>query len=137
MQRTTRLLFLGGVILLLLVICWILLSIYNAIEAEKTLHAYYIVIDLCTRYAATNSGKWPSSWQDLINLKPTIETGGWAWPRDVSQIQERITIDFSVTPDRLIKTDPRSFTAIQQLGPNFGPDETRVIALQSELRKSL
>jgi hypothetical protein len=100
---------------------WCLYSAVTvSLEAEKTLGAYWMVLDLVSTHVQKTSGEWPRSWDDLRKLSPSRETHGWKWPRDLKEIQKRIRIDFSVTCADVATQDPDSFHAIEQIGPNYG-----------------
>jgi hypothetical protein len=94
-------------------------GISNSLEAEKTLHAFRMVVNLVSTHVKNTSGQWPRSWDDLRRLS-TSGAAGWQWPRDIEKTQERIEIDFSATCAEVGKEDPENFRAIRQLGPNYG-----------------
>ena len=91
-----------------------------SLEAEKTLGAYWMVLDLVSTHVKKTSGEWPRSWDDLRKFSPSRETHGWKWPRDLEEIRKRIRIDFSVTCADVAKQDADNFHAIEQVGPNYG-----------------
>ena len=98
-------------------------SYRESIEAEETLHAYYLVMDVVTVFVKANEGTWPKSWDELKSVSPAREHAVWAWPDDLSQIAQRVEVDFGVIPDW---SEPESFSAIRQLGPRYGPDKVWV-----------
>ena len=107
---------------------WCLYSAVTvSLEAEKTLGAYWMVLDLVSTHVKRTSGEWPRSWDDLQKLSPSRETHGWKWPRDLEEIQKRIRIDFSVKCAEVAKQSPGSFHAIEQIGPNYGSYRSQVL----------
>jgi hypothetical protein len=106
---------------------WRLYSgVRSSLEAEKTLHAYRLVLDLVSTHIDKTPGQWPRSWDDLRRLSPSRESM-WKWPSDIDEIQKRIRIDFSLTIADVAKQNPDSFHAIQQIGPNYGSDDSHIL----------
>jgi hypothetical protein len=91
-----------------------------ALEAERTLHACRMVLDLIAVHVEKTSGQWPRSWDDLRELTCANESCGWKWPRDLDDIRKRIRVDFSLTCIDVAKQAPDSFQAVEQIGPNYG-----------------
>jgi hypothetical protein len=107
---------------------WCLYSgVSVSLEAEKTLHAYGMVLDLVSTYVEKTSGQWPRNWDDLRQLSTSRESCGWQWPRDLEEIQKRILCDFSVTCSEVAKQNPEDFHAIEQIGPNYGSYDSQVL----------
>jgi hypothetical protein len=109
---------------------WCLYSgVSFSLEAEKTLHAYGMVLDLVSTYVEKTSGQWPRSWDDLRQLSTSRESCGWEWPRDLEEIQKRIRCDFSVTCAEVAKQSPDDFHAVEQIGPNYGSYDSQVLII--------
>jgi hypothetical protein len=106
---------------------WCLYSgVTCSLEAERTLHAYGMVLDLVSTHMEKTSGQWPRSWDDLRQL-PHSEVCGWQWPRDLEDIQKRVRCDFSVTCAEVAKQSPDNFHAVEQIGPNYGCYDSQVL----------
>src|SRR5437868_383648 len=76
-------------------------TINRSLEAERTLHAYSLTLDLTSVYCASHPGMWPRGWDDLINLKPLREHPIWQWPKDIAEIQSRIDVDFTTSLEQV------------------------------------
>jgi len=63
-------------------------------------------------------GEWPTSWKELECVSASIE-GVYSWPRDSSEIQTYVEIDFNVTLDELANQDLDEFRAIRPRGPAY------------------
>lgn len=105
----------------------------ESIEAEKTLHAYYLVLDILMVYAQSNDGRWPQKWDDLKGVTPERKHPIWIWPNDLASISQRVEVDFGWIPDG--DTVPTRFYAVRQLGPNYGPDDAWIKELLSYVNK--
>jgi hypothetical protein len=103
--------------------------VHISLEAERTLHAYYAVIDVLRVYLQENSGRWPTSWDEMATVELGDLGGGFAWPRDRGQIENRVFVDFSVTGAAVGKMDAEHFSVVQPLGPNYGPREENIAEL--------
>lgn len=112
-------------------------AVRAALDAEHTLHAYRLALELTNRYQETHAGEWPPDWKALEQL-PYERGGMWEWPDDLAEIQERITIDFAANPRDVAELTPAEFTAISQRQPNFpGSSDPHVEQLIDGLRNSL
>jgi len=110
-------------------------SIRVSLDAEVTLHAYELVLDVLDDYLAQNGGRWPRSWDDLIQIRHD-GFAGRRWPEDVAQVKKRIRIDFDLTTDEVIGMDIEHFTAVTQIGPNYGPHEGFLAKFLYDARRS-
>ena len=90
-------------------------------EAETTLHAFALVLDVVGKHICAHSGQWPDSWDDLAKTSPARNHPSFLWPDDVVKIRKRIRIHFGVTTADVIATGKDQFTAVEQIGPNYGP----------------
>jgi hypothetical protein len=91
-------------------------------EAQYTRSAYFLVLDVLGDYLAQNRGKWPKSWDDLVQV-PNSGVSDFKWPEDVARIQKRIRIDFDLTTPDVISAGITHFTAVMQVHePNYGAD---------------
>jgi hypothetical protein len=97
-----------------------------SLEAEKTFHAYDLVIHVLARYLRANSGRWPKSWEDLAATVQSEAPAVFNWPADIREIQRRVRIDFELTTARVASMDEDHFTAVEQMGPNYGRDKGRI-----------
>jgi hypothetical protein len=111
-------------------------SAMYALQAEKTLQAYRLVMDLLCVYVQTSSGDWPQNWNDLRSASHAQQNGMWRWPQDSEEIQERISLDFGVRCEDIAAMDPQEFQVVQQTEPNYGPDEFLIRRLLQACRQS-
>jgi hypothetical protein len=117
-------------------VCIVSWPIYVSLQAESTLGAYYMTLEVLTAYAARNSGRWPQSWDDLRDVRHGNVIGGWSWPDDIDTIQDRVHIDFAISGDEVASSTPEHFTAVKLIGPNYGPDTGRVRTLIDTIRQA-
>ncbi len=127
---------LGCLVAVSMVVIAVWRSVQVSLEAEKTLGGYLLVLDALTIYVSENTGQWPQSWEDLATASPREEYAGWSWPRDIREIRKRIWIDFSTSAHELASASPEQFTAVKQIGPNYGPREGKINVLLQAIRES-
>lgn len=106
----------------------------TAVQAERTLHANELVLRVLTAYVETTDGDWPTSWDDLVQTVPAESRSMWKWPDDLAALKQRVRINFDVTTDEVLKMKPGHFTAVEQIGPNYGPSEAAILDLQDVIR---
>jgi hypothetical protein len=119
---------------LLIIVSLIARSAIIALDAEKTLHAYFLVLDVVAEYCNSHSGIWPKSWDDLTQARPSRDHSIWTWPKDASQIEERITINFQTTLSEVLTTDPSEFRAISQRDPSYSITPAEIAAFISSIK---
>jgi hypothetical protein len=130
-----------AVILTLLVIagalgvCWLYHGVAASLEAEGTLQAYMVVLDVLRVYMAENPGKWPKSWEDIKGIQPGNPGGMFRWPADITEYRKRVRINFTLTRADVAAMSVDNFSAVQQTYPNHGPREGMIQALLEESRK--
>ncbi len=100
-------------------------AIRLSLEAEKTLHAHLLVMDVVGVYVH-NSGQWPRDWDSMYSVIPSRPHGVWNWPTDAAEIRKRVIVDFSTSSADVARQTPASFSAIEQVAPNFGDDPNAV-----------
>ncbi len=105
------------------VICWRVVS--DSLNAENTLHAYNLVLDIVAEYIKAN-GKWPDSWEALAKTPPALTHRVWNWPSDIKEIRRRVRIDFSRQLQEVANTHEDSFDAVEQVGPQYGGNEAAI-----------
>lgn len=100
-------------------------SAYVAIQladhAERALHACILMTDVLEDYVIATDGRWPASWDDLQSTVPTFESRSmiYSWPKDRSDLEQFVTIDFAARPELLAVASPEDFKAIQPIGSCF------------------
>src|SRR5207249_4806547 len=62
-------------------------------------------------------------WEDLTPYFPELPTSSFRWPQDIQEFRKRIFIDFGLKRAQVAAMDVDTFSAVQQIGPNYGPDE--------------
>lgn len=108
-----------------------------ALDAERTLHAFYCVLEVTDLYQKSHQGEWPPDWRALEQI-PSDREGMWNWPEDSAEIQQRITIDFNVKPEDIAAMSADEFRAIRQREPCFPTSaDWRVQALINANRERL
>jgi len=113
----------SGVLLLCFLVwvtIWSCRSIDVSLEAEKTLHAYRLVLDLLEAYLHRHPGKWPESWEDLATIRINEPSAIYKWPNDIADVRNRVKIDFELTANDIASMSSQDFPAVKQLGPNYG-----------------
>jgi len=130
----------AGVALLTLAAVSILVLAYQARKvtnhAETTLAAYRLVLEVLADYLKENGGKWPRSWDDMSQIRHS-GYAGLRWPEDLAKVRGRIRINFELTTDEVISKDYDHFTAVEQIGPNFGPYEWLIAKFLYDARRSV
>lgn len=122
---------------------------YNALQAERNLHASLFAVSLVDEFVKTR-GRWPRSWAELEQViivdaaEPLTNDStdlrleaehGYTWPASSRELQQRIIVDIDADPDVIASQDPRSFTAIRSAGPTFDyRSSPHVRALQTTLQ---
>ena len=96
-----------------------------------------MVIDVVERFVLQHQGRWPHSWDELASTSLTEQSAVWNWPDDRDEIAKRVHVDFAVSTEQVRRMTPETFTAIVQIGPNYGPSEYRVESLIERVRKSI
>jgi hypothetical protein len=96
------------------------LSLRVSRDAETTLGAYRLVLEVLADYATESGGRWPKSWDELLHIRNDGYVG-LRWPEEVAEVKKRIRINFDLTMDQVLSMDPEHFTAVEQTGPNYGP----------------
>src|SRR5262245_49347910 len=111
-------------------------SISASLEAERTLHAALLTVELLNDYESRHPGQWPRSWTDLEKL-PKRESGGmFEWPKDSAEVQRYVSIDFSADPRRLAEQSVNDFDSVRPIGPYYEfKDYGSVAALLNSFRK--
>ncbi|MCH8046242.1 MAG: hypothetical protein IID44_21235 [Planctomycetes bacterium] len=128
----------GVVVVVVLIIGYMLYrGVTSSIEAEYTLQADRLVLQVLTQHLKENSGKWPSSWTELQSTVPEAEYSMWKWPNDIDEIKERIHVDFTLQTEDVARMDVDSFTAVRQSYPNYGPNESFIERLIWTARESV
>ena len=134
-RRAGCILGLVGILLAGLLIGFAYQAETSSLEAEKTLHAYLVSLDLLTVYVRKNPGKWPTSWDDLIGVSPSTQSPIYHWPEDSGEFSRRVQIDFGLTRAQIAAQNEDNFSAVIQVGPNYGPEEPRIKMLLEAARR--
>lgn len=110
-------------------------GILRAMKAERTLHAFEIVLDVTTQYCCRYPDKWPQNWEDLCVVTPKHEHGVWKWPADKEQIRKLVQIDFSLTRGEVTNMDVKDFSAIRQRPPHYDANPQQIRQFLNAIRK--
>jgi hypothetical protein len=116
---------------------WLWQIITMSLQVEMTHQAYGLTLELVKTYVSDNPGKWVKGWEDLENvtLLPDRQYPSFRWPQDVAEVRKRVRINFELTRDQLAAMKVEGFSAVQAVGPNYGPDEQRIEALLKAARQ--
>jgi hypothetical protein len=123
-----------GSLVLIAIIAYIYHSVSVSLQAEETLWVNWDVLQVLQVYVAQNPGRWPESWEDLKKtpLPDQWRRSHYRWPEDINEFKKRVHIEFGltlqevaamVTPEQVAQGDFSNFTAVQPIGPNYGPCE--------------
>jgi hypothetical protein len=100
--------------------------VYNGVQvslhAEKTLHAFHLTLEVLGDHVQTKGGRWPTSWDELTLIHHESE-GGLRWPDDIEEIRARVKVNFYLTAAQVSAMDYEHFTAVEQVGPNYGSND--------------
>jgi len=109
--------------------------VHGSLDAERTLHAYDLVLQLLTVYVNQNSGRWPKNWDDLTTVSLAEQSSIFRWPNEVDEIRQRVYVDFSINGLDVAAMNVDDFSAVKQIGPNYGPSERRIRELLEATRR--
>lgn len=137
MKRFIKFLALGVALVAVIVLWNVFQAARTSLDAEWTLHAYYCALELTDHYQKSHQGEWPPDWRALEQI-PYARASMWNWPEDAADIQQRITIDFNVSPEDVAAMSVDDFRAIRQREPCFPTSaDWRVQALINDNRERL
>jgi hypothetical protein len=109
-------------------------------EAEKTLHAFWLVSDILCAYIESSDGEWPTSWEDLVAVVPTIRGASsvfFRWPEDLGELRKRVRVDFGLSTADVASMDDTGFRAVEEIGPSFGPNAPAIGNILEVARRSV
>lgn len=118
-----------AIILTVVIFCLPILvwrNVAASLEAERTLQAYLITLDILEGYLRKHPGKWPTSWEDLKQNSREVSGAGFHWPNDIAEFRARVHVNFGLSREQVATMDVASFSAVRQVGPNFGPHEEKI-----------
>jgi hypothetical protein len=99
-------------------IVWILADVYavysaayQALEAEKTLHAMDLAYSLLAEHHKSHSA-WPNSWDDLRQVGIGETLFEHEWPKCENEMKSRVAIDFDKLPHNAAE-------AVTPIGPCY------------------
>lgn len=93
-------------------------GINTALSAETTLQSTIVTahaVDLFIK--SQDPPRWPDSWDELAMVE--VADGPYHWPGDRVIIEQRVSIDFSLTLAEVAGMDPERFDAISPVGPVY------------------
>lgn len=123
--KRLAMLFAASVVLVIAIGFVVWRGVSNSLEAEATLHAYNLVLDVVAEYIKEHE-MWPDSWDALGNTSPALEHNVWTWPRNMDEIRRRVKIDFSLQIHDVARMHEDTFNAIEQVGPHYGGNESAI-----------
>jgi hypothetical protein len=105
-------------VVLFVAMIWFFFSKTNAMisdikQADFALSATDVIMLAANGYLQEH-GQWPSSWKDVESCP--IKHGRYSWPDDmddIKNIEDFVTIDFSLPLDEIGKQQGKGFTAIR------------------------
>jgi len=104
-----------------------------SLDAERTHHADILVLESLTDFVR-ETGRWPKDWNELATFTPSGE-GMYRLQSDLTEIRSRVFVDFSVTTADVGAMDVDGFSVVKPIGPNYGPNESRVRELIEAARR--
>src|SRR5258707_243635 len=69
----------------------------RALDAEKTLQAYRLVLDSLNKSLAENAEGWLHSWDELLQRACSQQSGLADWRDGIPDLSERVHVDFQLT----------------------------------------
>lgn len=96
-------------------------AVRTSLEAEKTHHAYIGVLEALETYLRETDGRWPRDWDELSTAGPQREPRALRWPNDLAEIRRRVHVRFDVTASDVAAMEVERFSAVEPVGPNYGP----------------
>jgi hypothetical protein len=105
---------------------WFIVDVVQmSLQAERTHQVYIRVLGATTAFVHGHRGQWPKSWAEL--RMATGERGEWlqSLPDDIDDVRRRIDFDFDISAADVPAMNANDFSAIRQIGPNYGTDPVR------------
>jgi hypothetical protein len=106
-----------------------------SLEAERTLLANRVVLEVLENYLKKHPEGWPTSWEELRDTPVSAYVQGHGWPENIEEIRRRIRVDFALTRPQVAAMNAETFSAVEPIGPNFGPDESAINQFLSVARE--
>ena len=88
-------------------------------EAEVRSHTVSQTCEAIAAYMNDNEGRWPSRWEDLIDVYPQPAWSVEQWPEDFALVQQQVEVDFTTDPKSLRDQTPDSFIAVTPKGDTY------------------
>jgi type II secretory pathway pseudopilin PulG len=105
----------------------ILQCVTVSLEAEKTLHANQVVLEVLEVYMRENPDRWPQSWEQLSKVNISNDQHWmFSWPEDIEKLRKRVSINFDLTRAQVADMRPEWFSALKPFPPYFPLDEHRI-----------
>jgi hypothetical protein len=98
------------------------IGITTALEAERTLHAHNVALDVIATYVETTN-EWPTDWDRLEKVTPRAKHGIWTWPSDRGDIESSVHVDFEALPLHRIE---EGLDVVMPFGPSYPPSKALV-----------
>jgi hypothetical protein len=116
---------------------WLWQIVTRSLQAEMTHQAYTLTLELVEVYMRDNPGKWVKSWEDLehVIVPPDRHHLRDRWPQGIDEVRKRVRINFELTRDQVAAMNVEGFSAVQPVGPNYGPNEPRIEVLLKAARR--
>jgi hypothetical protein len=105
-------------------------------QADFALNATDIITIAVVGYVQEH-GQWPTSWKNVESVP--VKHGKYSWPDDmddIKNIDDFVTIDFSLSLDQVAKQRGKSFTAIQSKDAAHPGSYHRVLQLLDAVEKT-
>jgi hypothetical protein len=116
------------------VVVFVVNRVTESLEAERTYLANRVVLEVVTNYLKDHPEGWPKNWEELRDT-PADAQGFRGWPENIEEIRRRIRVDFALTRPQVAAMNAETFSAVEPIGPNFGPDESAINQLLSVARE--
>jgi hypothetical protein len=126
----------AGVVSIVALVVLINRSVRVGVDAQTTLCAYQMVLEVIADHLKNNGGRWPDSWDELTNT-PHNGCSGLRWPQDAEDVKKRVRVDFNVSTAQVVSRDYDHFVAVRQIGSNYGPHEWLIAKFLHDAHSSL
>lgn len=111
LYRRILIVFVVGVIFA--AIWYVVRTVRQASEAEKTLHAIIATANALEGFVSTH-GRWPTDWDELAINSHALPGSMYQLPRDAHIVQQRVIVRFDISLAEM--SNPRHERLLQPIG---------------------
>jgi len=113
-------------------------GIQQALDAEQTLRAHNLVLDVIERFVEEH-GSWPTGWDDLDTVSDPdgMSPSCRDWPGGSERIRDRIRVRFGVSASELRDMTEPQFDLIEQTDPHYPITDGEIDMFLDRIRRDL